>query len=141
MSLLNLSTVINQPAHFHSREISIDRQAANLAVDIQIASVFLFKVFHNNGCTLIKPNNSIVQSLSSIPVNGNYCLSLVSDCETLDIFRSQVIPLTYCLNAFLDICIDFFGVMLTPTWMQGNLSVLPLFDINHFEVMIDHQYS
>ncbi len=88
MSLLNLSTVVNQPAHFNSREISIDREAADLAVDIQIASVFLFKVFHKNGCTLIKPNNSIVQSFSSIPVNYNYCFSLVSDCETLNTFRS-----------------------------------------------------
>jgi len=96
-------------------------------------------MFYYNRCALIKPDDSVVQSFPRLSINCNYGLSLVCDCQTLHIFYSQLVSFTYDFNAFFDIRIYFFGVVLTPARVQRNLPVLSLFNINNFQIMINHE--
>ena len=139
MASFNLRAVINQPPHFHRWEIGVDWKATDITVDVEVASIFIFKMFYYNRCAFIKPDDSVVQSFSSLSINCNNSFSLVGDGQTFHIFYSQLVSFTYDFNAFFDICINFFGIMFAPARMQRNLPVLSLLNINNFQIMINHE--
>lgn len=108
-----------------------------LSENICITLMLLFVCLNNVWSSLVQPYQGIVKWLTCILVECNNCLPLVCDAESFHFGGVQIISLANNCETFNNVCIDFKRIMLTPSCMKRDLSVLSLLNVNHFEIMCD----
>lgn len=78
---------------------------------------------------------------SSFFIEGNSRLSLICNAHSLHILSGEVVALANFSQAGHDSLEYLLGVVLNPSRLSGNLFVLSLSDVEHFELLVDHKHS
>ena len=125
--------VIQYPLNTTGRKIRIDKQSGLSLYQFAVSLIFQF--FANSRSPLALPYHGMINGLAGMSVPNNHRFALIGDGKRIrNILSIHFFLFKQTMYRFYGIFIDFFGIMLYPSYLRVELLMFYIYPMQQFAI-------
>ena len=125
--------VIQYPLSTTGRKIRIDKQSGLSLYQFAVSLIFQF--FANSRSPLALPYHGMINGLAGMSVPNNHRFALIGDGKRIrNILSIHFFLFKQTMYRFYGIFIDFFGIMLYPSYLRVELLMFYIYPMQQFAI-------